>query len=389
MLPRLAHVGLLVSMLAVIGACSDEGGTGGSGGGGAGTDDAAGPSTGSGEDTSSTTTTASTATGQGGEGTGGNANVCPQVPFCGAPLPDLGPERDWIHTSSSITAATGFANHRGRDMFYNPGDDIWVMAKFAYGVFDDDIKDEDVDVYLNRECGSSWEMLDTVRTTEDGEHATVEGVEDTGGWVYFKVPPRLNLGEGRHRFLMVVGGDLSTAEVFIDIVKPGTPIIVSDVDGTLTTSETEEFTALLTGAIPNSNPDSPEVLHALVDKGYRVFYLTARPQFLVGRTREFVGAHGYPQGLVHTSLSLTGATGAAAASYKTEELAMLASRGLVPAWVFGNTDTDAEAYENASILPLEQRIMFQFEDTVFGARTIDAYAELLPEIGASTPAACP
>jgi hypothetical protein len=388
MLGRCVLTGLTLSSILLAAACSDEGGTGGGGGEGAG-DSTNGPSASSGPSTTSMGSGTSTATGQGGDGTGGGGSVCPPLPLCDAQFPDLGQERDWVHTSSSLTAASGFANHRGRDMFYNPGDDIWVMAKFAYGVFDDDIKDEDVDVYLNRECGSQWESLGTVRTTEDGEHPTTEGVEDTGGWVFFKVPPRLALGEGRHRFLMAVGGDLSTAEVFVDIVKPGTPLVVSDVDGTLTTTETEEFSALLTGSIPDSNPDSPAVLSQLAEKGYRVFYMTARPHFLVGRTREFVETHGYPPGLVHTSLSLTGATGSSAVEYKSGELAMLAARGLHPAWAFGNTDSDAEAYENGMILPLEQRIMFQFDDTVFNARTIDAYAELLPEIGSSAPPTCP
>lgn len=351
---------------------------------------------GSGGETSSGTTTSkgssgpSTTGGEGGSGgSGGAGGACAPVPACATPLPNVGPERDWIHTSSSITAATGFANHRGRDMFYNPGDTVWVMAKFAYGVFDDDIKDEDVDIYLNRDCGSDWELLDTVRTTEDGAHPTVEGVEDTGGWVFYEAPANLALGEGRHRFLMVVAGDLSTTEVLIDIVKPGTPVIVTDVDGTLTTSENEEFSALLTGAIPDSNPSSPQAIGALAEKGYRVLYLTARPHFLVGRTREFVQVHSFPPGLVHTSLALTGATGSAAAQYKTEELAALAARGLVPAWAFGNTTTDAEAYDNANILPLEQRIMFQFTDDMWNARRIESYAELLPELSALSPAQCP
>jgi phosphoserine phosphatase len=272
-------------------------------------------------------------------------------------------------------------------MYYNPDDTIWVMGKFAYGVTDDDIKDEDVDVWLDRGCDGAWELLDTVRTTDDGEHPTVEGVEDTGGWVFYDATS-LDLGVGRHRFLLVVGGDLSTAEVYVDLVEPGTPIILSDVDGTLTTEENEEFTALLTGSTPDANPDSAEVLSTLAAKGYRVMYLTARPQFLAGRTREFLEERGYPLGLVHTTLSFTGATGDSAVTYKTAELAALAGRGLVPAWAFGNTASDAEAYDNAGVLPLDQRIMFRFTDD-WGARRIEDYAELLPEIGAAPPVTCP
>ncbi len=324
----------------------------------------------------------------GGGGQGGGA-ACLPAPACDAALPDLGTAQPWNHTTSALTAASGFANHRGRDMFYNPGDELWVMAKFAYGVFDDDIKDEDVDIYLNRDCGSEWMLIGSETTTDDGEHATVEGVEDNGGWVFFQAPASLGLSEGRHRFLLVVRGDLSSAEVLIEIVPPGTPIIVTDVDGTLTTSENEEFTALLTGSLPDANPDAAAVIGALADKGYRVMYMTARPHFLVGRTREFVETHGFPPGLVHTSLSLTGATGASAVQYKSAELAALASRGLEPAWGFGNTITDAEAYDNGGILPLSQRIMYQFTDDQWNARRIEEYSELLPEIAAAADPACP
>jgi hypothetical protein len=380
---RLAWLGLFVAALG----CSDDSSPADDDGGGGAGASGAGSTTSGQQTTTSTTTSGQSTTGTGG--TGGSGGTCAPVPTCDGALPDVGPERDWIHTTNQITAATGFANHRGRDMIYNPGDDIWVMAKFAYGVLDDDIQDEDVDIYLNRDCGADWELLGTARTTDDGEHPTVEGVEDTGGWVFFQAPSNLALGEGRHRFLMVVAGDLSTADVFIDIVQPGTPIIVTDVDGTLTTSENEEFTALLTGAIPDANPSAPEVLNALADKGYRIFYMTARPHFLVGRTREFIDVHGFPPGLVHTSLSLTGATGSSAVTYKTGELAMLAARGLVPAWACGNTITDAEAYDNGAILPLEQRIMYQFTDDMWNARRVDDYAELLPEIAAAADPVCP
>ena len=273
-------------------------------------------------------------------------------------------------------------------MFYNPGDQIWVMGKFAYGVLDDDIADEEIDLYLNEGCGDAWIPLGTVNTTDDGDHPTVEGVEDSGGWVYFDATS-LGLGEGRHRFLMVVAGDLTTTEVYIDIVAAGTPIIVSDVDGTLTTQETEEFTALLTGQLPNANPDSAAVLTALATQGYRVFYLTARPEFLGRRTREFLEAHDYPLGLVHTTLSFGGATGSAAVAYKSGELEAIAARGLVPSWAFGNTDSDAEAFAGASVPEDDHRVMFQFTDDAFGSRRIEAYGELLAEIAADPPPVCP
>jgi phosphatidate phosphatase PAH1 len=273
-------------------------------------------------------------------------------------------------------------------MFYLVGDTQWVIGKFAYGVFDDDIKDEDVDVWLLRDCGTQWEKLGTAVTTYDNQHATVEGVSDSGGRVYFTIPQNKVLGLGRHRLRLVVGGDLSAAEMFIEVVPKKMPIFVSDVDGTLTTSENAEFPALLTGNLPDAHVDAAAALRTLALKGYRPFYMTARPEFLVNRTREFLDTNGFPPGLVHTTLTLTGATGSAAAAYKTGELSMIANRGLVPSWAFGNTDSDADAYHNGNIQPLDHRIFFQFTDSIHGGKRIESYTELLGPF-TNLPNVCP
>lgn len=325
-------------------------------------------------------------TSQGTDGAGGAGGVpgawCQPIPACDFPPPPLGAAVGWNHLASSITAAAGFPNHRGRDLLLNPGDPQWVIAKFAYGLLDKDLKDEEVDLFLLRDCGDSWEPLGTASTTKDNTHAPVEGVKDSGGHVYFKIPPEKALGPGRHRVRLVVRGDLTTTDVFIEVVPPGTPVVVTDVDGTLTGTETEEFTALLSGQLPECHADAAEVLQILATKGYHPIYLTARPEWLVGRTREFVETYNFPPGIVHTTLSLTGALGASAAAYKTGELAALAQRGLVPAWAFGNTATDAEAYDNAEVSPISSRVFYQFDDTVFGGRRIESYTELLAEMEA-------
>lgn len=320
--------------------------------------------------------------GQGGE------SACAPRPRCDVSLPNPGQARDWVHVSSSVIALQA-PLHRGHDMFYGPNDEVWVMAKFAYGLIDKDLKDEDIDIYLDEGCAGTWTLLDTVRTTDSGgHHPTVEGVEDTGGWVYYKLPSNITLAKGRHHFHLVVGGDLTSTDVTIDIVDPGAPLIVTDVDGTLTTSENEEFTALVSGALPDANPSAREVLSTLADKGYRIYYMSARPEFLVARTHDFVEARGFPPGLVRTTLNTTGALGSAAVGYKSGELAAIAARGLVPTYVFGNTESDAEAYDNAMISPVDHRVFFQFSDDVFGGRRIEDYAELLAELSA-LPQICP
>jgi hypothetical protein len=310
----------------------------------------------------------------------------PLAESCDAALPDLGPTRGFRHTTSKLTAALAGANHRGRDMFYVPGDPMWLMGKLAYaGLIDKDLKDEEVDIYLLRDCGEAWEYVDTVVTTRDGDHETVEGVEDTGGRIYYELPAELELGMGRHRFELVVAGDHTHVPVYVDIVRPGTPLVVSDVDGTLTTGEAIEFGALLVGTLPNANPGAPEVLWALADQGYRILYLTARPEGLTTRTRAFLDERGFPPGLVHTTLTHLGAFGDAASEYKTSELEMLADRGLVPEWGFGNRDSDATAYASSDVEG-DHCSLYQWDDPGLGCRRVDAYESLLPEIEAAEPA---
>jgi hypothetical protein len=306
---------------------------------------------------------------------------CEPAPACDAAPPPPGSSLGWDRIETNVIVRAGGPQHRIRDMFYVPGETQWLMGKFTYGTIDKDLEHERVDIHVMRNCMGPWEFLGSAWTTEDGAHATVEGVEDTGGWVYFEVPQKQALGLGRHRVHMVVRGDLSTTDGFVEVVEPGTPIFLSDVDGTLTTYETEEFVDLLVGVLPDANPFASTVLATLQDKGYHAMYLTARPEFLVERTREFVKIGGFPPGIIHTSLQLKGALGNAAVGYKTGELAMLAGKGLVPTWVFGNTGSDAKAYGHAGIMPLDHRVFFQFTDPA-GGRRIESYSELLDELAA-------
>lgn len=303
---------------------------------------------------------------------------CGTIPTCDDTPPPGGPLVDWNHFESEIVDTLGGPNHRGRDMFYVEGDEQWVLAKFAYGINDWDLEGERVDLYLQRGCEGRWELLDSVETTFEGDHPTVEGVEDTGGRIYYRIPQDQQLGPGYHRIHMIVAGDRTRADMLIAVVDRNAPMFISDVDGTLTTAEAEEFTALLTGETPQINPFAADALELLASKGYWPMYLTARPEFLGARTREFVQERGLPLGLIHTTLSFTGALGDVAVEYKSGELDMLASKGLEPTYVFGNTDSDAAAYEHGDIQPLEHRVFFQFDDEL-GGRTIESYSELLAE----------
>jgi phosphatidate phosphatase PAH1 len=310
--------------------------------------------------------------------------ACAPVPRCDASPPAPGPRRSFARFDSWLNASFNSANHRGRDQFLVAGQPQWIIGRFAYGLGDTPLVGEEVDVYLSRGCGASWEKLATLRTTAAGAHATVEGVADDGGRIYFQLPAGKTLAAGRHRVRLVVGGDLTATELYLEVVAPGTALFVSDVDGTLTTHELEELFASLSNTLPNANPDAARQLAALVAKGYRPFYLTARPERLAGRTRDFLAARGLPPGIVHTSLGGSGQIGAGAIAFKSGELEALDGKGLPLVVGLGNTDTDAQAYRDVG---LPRRLFFRYADGVNGGQRFDDYAELATLL-AGLPAVC-
>lgn len=313
--------------------------------------------------------------------------VCIAQPACAGPSsPTLGKKRSWKNFLSSWITLFGEPNHRGRDQIFVEGHPQTLIGKFAYGLFDKDLKGEEVDIFVERGCSGAWEKLGTAVTTNDGQLPTVNGIEDDGGRIYFSIPANRTLGIGRHRVRMVVAGDHSFADLVVDVVPPGTTYFVSDVDGTLTTHETEEWTSLLTGSQSNARPYAARSLASLAAKGIRPLYLTARPEWLKNRTREFLAAEGFPPGIIHTTQDVLPALGSGASNYKGDLLTRYQSLGIEFAWSFGNTSTDGDAYERASIEPLDRRIFVQFDDA-HGGRRIENYREVLDDT-AATAAVC-
>ncbi len=314
--------------------------------------------------------------------------ACVQTLSCDAPAFAAPSTRAWRHALRSMTiTALGGPKHRGRDLVLAPDANQTILAKFSYGPTHKDLTDEEVDVFVQRDCASGWEKIGTtVTTTNSTGHSAVEGVEDDGGRVYFEVPSNKRLGPGLHRLRLVVAGDGTSTDLLVDVLPPDAPVFVSDVDGTLTGSEMEEFGDAVTGDIPETHDGAAEAFRVLVSKGYHPIYLTARPDWLTGRTREFLAKRGFPLGVVHTSLTTTGAGfGSAAARFKSDELADLAKRGIKPRWAFGNKPSDSDAYASSVEKP-NQRVFFQI-DGAFVGRRIDSYTELLPEFSA-LPMAC-
>lgn len=271
--------------------------------------------------------------------------------------------------------------HRAYDRFLAEGDEQWLIARFTYGniAHRHNLKDAAVSIFLLRNCDGPWEFLGKASTSsQPGHYASVDGFEDRGGQVFFKIPEAKQLGIGRHRIVFVVDGDGTETEMFIEILPEGSNIFISDIDGTLTGSELEELFKLIIGnRMPNVRPFAAELFNGLAGLGYRPFYLTARPEFLHKRTREFLRYYNLPAGILRTSFGQTiGLRGESAVEYKTWAMQDLRQRGFNLVYAFGNTASDAEAFYNVGLNP-EGSYFYQFNDDVFGGPRIESYSELL------------
>jgi hypothetical protein len=323
---------------------------------------------------------------------------CPLLPRCGsAALPAVGTRAPFRHLRSRTASRLGAA-HRGRDQLVREGEVAYAMAKFAYGPTDKDLEDEDVEVYLQTNCGGPATLIGTATTNAplDEEVASRVAAGAIGG-----SPSQgdgrvtLSLGvlpRGRHRVVFVVRGDGSRTEATIDVVAPSTKIVVTDIDGTQTGSEFEEVGAFLRGRQPSAQPGGAALLRALALRGYVPFYLTARPEQLTERTRRFLAENGYPPGPLHTTRGL-GALHGAAAAFKTAELADLRAGGLRPSVLLGNQPSDGVAFTSPVVLPDDptekapECWLLRLDDQSGRCRRIDSWLEIVKEAD-DFPASC-
>lgn len=298
-----------------------------------------------------------------------------------------GPASEWRHTSTSLVTVTqGAASHRGQDVVVVEGTGPLLVGKFAYGAFDKDLEDEEVEVFLQLDppCGA-WVSYGTVLSSEDGQYGTQYGIEDDGGRVFFALPGGDALPVGRYPVRMLVHGDLSRAAFTLFVVPARTSTVVFDIDGTLTTSDfqliAELFLDIFNGDyVPELRPGGPDVVRAWAGRGYLVVYLTGRPDMLRARSEEWLVGQGFPPGAVHLTDTNAQAlpTSGGVAAYKTDFLAKLRAEADVDLFAaYGNATTDIEAYAAAGI-PLERTFVIGDNAGEGGTVALDSYPAHLP-----------
>lgn len=316
------------------------------------------------------------------------AGFCLNSSSCTPALPSLPAAKGFSDSYKKLLASVGTPSHRARDVLVAEGKQARILAKFAYSTLDADLKEEPIDVYLSLGCSGEWKKITTATTSKDDQNTEIEGVADSGGRIYLDLNSLgINLPVGRHHVLLVVPADNSYAQMNITVLPPKSQVVVTDIDGTLTVSELAAATEII-GQQPNSHESAAALMQAFHKRGYHVFYLTARPEWLMQKTREWLADQGFPPGTIHTSNSKAGATGDAAVQFKSLELSILKSNtGLIPAFAFGNKDSDVKAFGSQGINP-KQSFYFALEGDASGGVIHKDYASLL-KVAEQAPPACP
>jgi hypothetical protein len=275
--------------------------------------------------------------------------------FCSRPDPDCAPASGggcdagppaqngrFVHglKSPGITAL-GDPAHSLSDAVAPLGERARMTARFRYGRLGFDLEDEGVGLWVRTGAGAcgDWAQLGRGRTDDEGR-------------VQFDVPGDLFAEPGRYTVAAVVDGDGTRAEGAVYVVAPGQPAVVFDIDGTLTTSDSELFQELFTGSTPDMWPGASDVANLYADAGYLPVFLTGRPESWAGVSRTWLAEMGFPEGVVRTTddkaqvLPTRGGVGA----FKRAVLEDLQARaGLRIVAAYGNAPTDICAYAEAGL----------------------------------------
>src|SRR3954470_22503692 len=262
-----------------------------------------------------------------------NTGAVPDVRCAGTPA--AGRPGSFRHVTSRLIAGLGDPKHRGFDLVASAdGATQTLEGWISYTLVDKALEDEDVDVFACRT--GAWRKVGTARTDDEGHFALA-----------LSGATRLPVGM-RDLFVSVVGD--RTGVGFLGYVAPaGTPVVVSDVDGTLTSSENAFLETIALGGEPGAQPGAAQAFAAAAAAGKQLVYITARGNQFTTATRRWLDAKGFPRGPVRLSPSFVTLPGGDTVEFKAGALSALSAAGFALSAGVGNRATDVAAYAGARI----------------------------------------
>ena len=251
------------------------------------------------------------------------------------------------------TAAKGFVNEDSQNvletgrLFMNEDQDAYgvpgalgpLSGKMQRGVSNYIVgkvfAGEKVSLWVQTASGS-WEQSGaSVDTDANGNYA-------------FAVPAS-HQAKGSGFGYVLLEGDGSCAQHGIFAWPRGTKVVVTDIDGTLTTANAEFQTQVTQPSyVPKEHPSASAMISKWATKGYRVVFLSARPDNFRDASRVWLRDKGINFGPIVTAKNFV--TGAAAVDYKTKALqALVNTNGWQFVAAYGNEPSDVQAYANVNV----------------------------------------
>jgi hypothetical protein len=249
-----------------------------------------------------------------------------------ADAPDAGPRHSFRHTRSKLVSALGDTHHRGIDLVVAASsDNQTISGELSYGLLGKSLEDEDVDLFACR--GGTWKRIGSARTDDDGHFAL--GLSGS---------KRLPIGM-RDMYLSVAGD--RTGAAFLAVVAPDdAQLAVSDIDGTLTSSENAAIGEVV-GISPDIHDGAPEAWAAIAASGAIPIYTTARARHQTGSTRDWIAEKGMPRGALRLAPKVV-LPGSATVAYKSGVFDALQEQLTIAIGV-GNRESDIDAYTHAGL----------------------------------------
>lgn len=357
-----------------------------------GTTPTTGPSTGStgpGTDTVPVTTTPVATTDPTTTPPTGTSTAVPPLPrlwAChDAPEPDATGSGSWNESLSSLIVL-GEPGHAAVDTLATDAGDLQLEAKFAYGVLSTDLTGEDVEVWVD-DCSGAYVLAGEATTDGDGR-------------VHLSFPPSALPGYGSYGLVYRVKVDGTLAKGTLRMFPVGTQLVVTDIDGTLTTGDSELLADLISellggGFVPDERLGAFDAMWARTDQGYPLVYLTGRPYTLRDLTLGWLDDLGYPKGTLQLAPSNADIlpNNDSVGAYKAAYLEGLAAQGFELTWAYGNAETDIFGYLEAGIAPEHAYILGAFGGvdgtTALGEDYLDHLVDLAAETDPVQPFAWP
>ena len=271
-----------------------------------------------------------------------------------------------INRESQDTTA-GTPQHTVVDYAGNPGDPQVFSGQMVYGLNFLEATAEARVQGLPEEHVALWTHA-TGAWTQIGRTRT----DETGRWE-ITIDAANALPQGVHAVYAVVEGDQTCQTIAASVLPSGSHVIVTDIDETMTIGDEEAVNEMLDPTDrPKLNEGALELIQTYHDKGYYIFFLTARSFHLQNLSRFWLTEQGFPLGHLQTAFKVVG--GDDAVQYKGGFINRLQNDlGYDVFAVYGNAETDIDGYALAGI-PLDRTFIIGHEAGTKGTVAIDQKA---------------